>query len=273
MRLTPVLKELKKRIAEEHVFDMSAQLAYYILMSIFPFLLLAVTVLGFLPFTSSDILAMIQPYAPPSTYELLESNLAVILDERREGVLSLSLVITIYLASVVFQSIIRIMDNAYRVHKERPFWMQVLLGIFLMFGLLGALVISLMLPIFGKVLGQYAFRMFGLTAWFYEVWTWIRWVLSSLVIFMVFLCLYKFTPNTHVTFGQALPGALFAMAGWQASSLAFSFYVSLNNYSLVYGNLGGIIVLVGWFYLSSMVLILGGLLNAAICKTKEQIES
>jgi membrane protein len=63
------------------------------------------------------------------------------------------------------------------------------------------------------------------------------------------------------------------MAGWQASSLAFSFYVSLNNYSLVYGNLGGIIVLVGWFYLSSMVLILGGLLNAAICKTKEQIES
>ncbi|MFC7443260.1 YihY/virulence factor BrkB family protein [Laceyella putida] len=273
MRLVLIMKELKKRWVEERVFDLSAQLAYYILMSIFPFLLLAVTVLGFLPFTSADILVMIKPYAPPTTFELLESNLAAILDERREGIFSLSLVITVYLASVVFQSIIRILDNAYNVHKERSFWMQALLGIFLMFGLLGALVLSLMLPVFGKVLGHYVFQMFGVTEWFYEVWTWIRWLLSSLVIFVVFWCLYKYTPNTKVTFGQALPGAIFVMVGWQLGSLGFSYYVSFDNYSLVYGNLGAIIILVGWFYLSSMVLILGGLLNAVICKVKNQTES
>lgn len=272
MKFILIIKEIKKRWIEERVYDLAAQLAYYILMSIFPFLLLAVTGLGFLPFNSTDILSMIRPYAPPSTYELLESNLKVILDDQQKGILSISLLITIYLASVAFQSIIRILDNAYHVHKERPFWMQVLLGIFMMFGLLGALLVSLLLPVFGKVLGHYLFQLFGVSDWFYDVWAWIRWLLSSLVIFAVFLCLYKYTPNTKVTFGQALPGAIFVTISWQLSSLGFSYYVSLGNYSSVYGNLGAIIILVGWFYLSSMVLILGGLLNAVISEVNKRSE-
>ncbi|MBA4493613.1 YihY/virulence factor BrkB family protein [Paenactinomyces guangxiensis] len=268
MRLFSVIKELKTRITDDGVFDLAAQLAYYFLLSLFPFLMLAVTLLGFLPVSSQNILEMIRPYAPPTTYELIKTNLSVIMGEQRNSVLSISAVVTVYLASVGFQSIIRILDDAYLVKEDRPFWKEVVLGFFLMFGLLFGLVISLVLPVFGKIIGIHFFQVFGLTHWFYQIWNWARWLLSTLVLFSVFLSLYKFAPNTKVTFKQALPGALFATVGWQLSSLCFSYYVSINNYSLIYGNLGAIIILVGWFYLTALILILGGLINATLCKYK-----
>lgn len=262
------VKEFKTRVVEDHVFDMSAQLAFYFLMSLFPFLLLAVTLLGFLPYSSDNVLEIVRPYAPPSTYELIESNLEVILDERRSGILSFSFIATTYLASAGFHSIIRILNNAYQVKNDRPFWKEIILGFFLMLGLLMGLVISLILPVFGKLIGEYVFQLMGLANWFSEMWNWIRWLLSSFVLFLVFLSLYKFAPNTNITLRQALPGSFFATVGWQLSSWGFSYYVSLNNYSLIYGNLGGIIILVGWFYLSALILILGGLTNATMCKLR-----
>ncbi|SEN71824.1 YihY/virulence factor BrkB family protein [Lihuaxuella thermophila] len=270
MVIFPFIKELKRRAVEGRLFDLSAQLAYYLLMSLFPFLLLTVTLLGFLPVSSQSVLDMIRPYAPPATYELLKDNLAVILDEQRSGVLSFSVVVTVYLSFVVFLSLIRIMDEAYQVKEDRPFWKEAVLGLFLMFGLLVALVISLMLPVFGQVIAENVFQLFGATSGFYEVWNWIRWLFSSFILFLVFLSLYKFAPNTKVKLRQALPGAVFATLGWQFGSLGFSYYVSLDNYTLIYGNLGAIIILVGWFYLSSLILILGGLINAVLCKLRAE---
>jgi membrane protein len=252
----------------DRIFDFSAQLAYYFLMSIFPFLLLVVTLVAYLPFTNNDILELIRPYAPLSTYELIETNLAVILAHRSSSLLSISLLITVYLSSVGFQSIIRILDNAYRVQGNRPFWQEAILGFFLMLGLLIALVSSLVLPVFGRMISQFVFQWLGMTQWFYDVWNWVRWLLSSAILLFAFLSLYRFAPNTKVTFKQALPGAIFAMLGWQISSLAFSYYVSLNNYTHLYGNLGAIIILVGWFYWTAFILILGALLNASLCKVK-----
>ncbi|MGA9175180.1 MAG: YihY/virulence factor BrkB family protein [Thermoactinomyces sp.] len=263
------LRILRKRIWEDGIFDLAAQLAYYFLMSLFPFLLLAVTMLGFLPFRSENILSMIKPYAPASTYELVASNLTSILDQQNSGIFSVSLIVTIYLASVAFRSIIRILDNAYRVHVERPFWSQFIIGFFLMFGLLIALIVSFTLPIFGKILGEFIFSLFGIKKWFWEFWVWVRWLLSTFVLFSVFWNLYKWAPQIRVSFTQALPGAVFATLGWQISSYGFSFYVSINqNYSHIYGNLGAIIILVGWFYLSAIVLVLGGLINATWYQVK-----
>ncbi|MBA4542175.1 MULTISPECIES: YihY/virulence factor BrkB family protein [Thermoactinomyces] len=263
------LKILRKRIWEDGIFDLAAQLAYYFLMSLFPFLLLAVTMLGFLPFRSDNILGMIKPYAPAGTYQLIASNLTSILDQQNSGIFSVSLIVTIYLASVAFRSIIRILDNAYRVHVERTFWSEFIIGFFLMFSLLVALIVSLTLPIFGKILGEFVFSLFGVEKWFLEFWVWVRWLLSTLVLFSVFWNLYKWAPHIRVSFRQALPGAVFATLGWQISSYGFSFYVSINqNYSHIYGNLGAIIVLVGWFYLSAVVLVLGGLINATWYQVK-----
>lgn len=263
-----VLRELKDRIWKDRIFDQSAQLAYYFLLSLFPFLLLVFTLLGYLPIHSDELLGYIRPYAPAETYQLIKSNLQTILDEKHGHALSISFISTIYLASLSFHSMVRILDHAYRVHGHRTIWKELLLGFFLMFGLLFAIVISLILPIFGQVIGNQFVFLFGIGSYFLDWWNILRWLFSSVVLFFFFLCLYIFAPGTKVTFFQALPGSLFATIGWQLSSLAFSQYVLLADYSQLYGNLGGIIILVGWFYLSAMILILGGQLNAIICKLK-----
>lgn len=262
--------EVKKRIIEDEVFDLAAQLAYFFLMSLFPFLLLTVTLLGYLPFSSEDIFNLVKHVAPPDTYEMIQNNLSVILDGNKGGVLSFSLITTLYLASVAFRSIIHIMDDAYRVEEDRSLWIETLLGLFLMFGLLVAIILSLFLSLFGKVVGEWVFEIVGVGHWFTEIWYWMRWAISSFFIFFALLSLYKFAPNTKISFRQALPGAIFATVGWQIFSLVFSYYVSFTNYNLIYGNLGAMMVLVGWFYLSALVLILGGQMNAILCTLQKR---
>lgn len=256
---------LKDRYLEDRVGDLAAQLAYYLLLSLFPFLLLAVTLMGYLPYSSRDVLEMIHPYAPPSTYDLIRSNLGIILDEKNGKILSFSLIATLYLASQVFHSIIRILNNAYHVKYERPFWKQIIVGFILMFGILFGLVITLFVSVFGDLIGKTFFTWFGATKVFLEVWSLLRWLIVSTMLFFIFLILYVLAPHTKVGFRNAFPGALAATLGWQIISYGFSLYVSsFANYTVVYGNLGALMILLGWFYLSAMILILGGMLNAAI---------
>jgi membrane protein len=261
--LVSLFKSLFTQLRDNRVFDMAAQLSYYILLSFFPFLLLAVTLLGYLPYSSENVLSVIKPVIPSNTYHLLENNLVSILDEKNGGILSFSIISTVYLASLAFQSIIRSLDQAYQVKNNRRFWKEALLGFFLMSGLLVGLLISLAIMVFGQLLSSYFLGDLAIVSWFVYLWIFVRWFISSFLLFLVLLSLYMFAPNTKVTLLDALPGAIFATLGWQLSSYGFSYYASFNNYSLVYGNLGGIIVLTGWFYLSALILILGGHINAA----------
>jgi membrane protein len=266
--LVHVLKIIIYRLRNNQVFDIAAQLSYYILLSFFPFLLLAVTLIGYLPYSSENVLSVLKPVIPSSTYHLIENNLVSILDEQNGGLLSFSIISSIYTASLAFQSIIRSLDLAYQVKKNRSFWKGALLGFFLMSGLLAGLLVSLGLSVFGQLLASYFLGKIALDAWFVHLWVYVRWFISSALVFLVLLSVYIMAPHTKVTFVQALPGAIFATIGWQLSSLAFSYYASFNNYSLLYGNLGGIIILTGWFYISSLVLIVGGHINASCSEEK-----
>ncbi|RAL27057.1 YihY/virulence factor BrkB family protein [Thermoflavimicrobium daqui] len=267
--ITRFLREFIDRFIQDRVLDLAAQLAYYFLLSLFPFLFLVFNTMGYLPFSSEQILDLIHPYAPPSTYELIKSNLVQILDVKNGRALSLSVLASLYLASLAFQSIIRALNRAYRVKQTRSVWADIVLGLFLMFGLFVALIFSLLLPIIGQIIGEFSVYLFGLDPTYF-IWNTIHWLISSLVIWLVFLCLYIFAPNTKVRFYQALPGAIFATLGWQISSFGFSYYVSINNYTLLYGNLGGIMILVGWFYVSAFVLIIGGQINAILCQLSKK---
>lgn len=262
-----VVMTITDRYFEDQIGDLAAQLAYYLLLSLFPFLLLAVTIIGYFPISGAELLETIQPYAPPSTYELIRSNLHIITSQKSGKVLSISLIATIYIASLVFHSIIRILNNAYQVKRDRPFLKQLLVGFFLMVGILIGLMVSLAVSVFGDLLANTLFPWFGATPGFIELWLLLRWLVGSLILFVIFYSLYIFAPHTHVGFRRAIPGALFATLGWQVSSYFFGVYVSqFGNYTMVYGNLGGLMILLGWFYLSALILILGGMINATLCQ-------
>ncbi len=262
-------KQLFRRINAADVFGLSAQLAYFFLLSLFPFLLFLITLLGYMPIDEQAVIVFIERYAPAETKELINTNINQLVNEQNGKLLSLSVIGTIWSASNGVNAIIKAFNKAYEVDEDRTFIVSRLIAIALTVAMVAVICIALALPIFGEMIGVYVFSLFGLTENFVHIWNMLRWVISSVVFFIVLLTLYKLAPNKRILLRNAMWGAMFATVGWQLVSLAFSNYVNtIGNYSATYGSLGAVIILMVWFYISGIIIITGGVINAAVRKMR-----
>lgn len=258
-------KQLFKKIVEVDVFGMSAQLAYFFLLSLFPFLLFLVTLLAYLPLNPDDLISFISLYAPEEIMMLIDTNINQLTNEQNGGLLSIGVIGTIWSASAGINSIMKAFNGAYEVDEDRSFITARLIAIVLTIAMVVVICIAFLLPIFGKSIGVFLFSFLGWSSSFLHLWGTFRWVVSSVVFLIVLLALYKLAPNHRVLFKDAIWGAIFATVGWQLVSLAFSFYVSnIGNYSATYGSLGTVITLMIWFYISGIIIITGGVINATL---------
>lgn len=262
-------KQLYQRMIKIDLFGLAAQLAYFFLLSLFPFLLFLVTLVGYLPMDELAVLDIISSYAPPQIEELISTNVTNLINQQNGGLLSFGIIATLWASSNGVNALMRGFNYAYEVDENRSFIVSRLIAIILTIAMIGIIIIALLLPIFGKLVGSYLFSFIGLSEGFIHVWEALRWVVSSVVFFIVFLSLYKLAPNKRIYLKNAVPGALFATVAWQLVSLGFSYYVSnIGNYSATYGSLGTVIALMIWFYLSGIIILTGGLINAVIRKNK-----
>ncbi|WP_409972171.1 YihY/virulence factor BrkB family protein [Bacillus sp. Bva_UNVM-123] len=255
---------------EDDLFGLAAQLAYYFLLSLFPLLLFLVTLLPYLPITETDILAVVKDFAPQGAFEFIESNLHE-LTTKNIQLLSFGIIATIWSASNGINAIVRAFNKAYEVQESRSFLVARGMAILFTFAMLFVMIIALLLPVFGKIIGVYLFSKFGLSDDFLALWNTLRWLVSSIILFIVFTGLYWIAPNKRLSCISIIPGALFATIGWELSSLAFSYYVTnFGNYSATYGSIGAIIVLLIWIYLTGIIIIIGGEINALHSKIKDE---
>ncbi|MRX73359.1 YihY family inner membrane protein [Bacillus lacus] len=261
------LAELMKRFFNDDVTGMSAELAYFFLLSLFPFLIFLITLFGFLPLSEEDVLSFLAQYAPEGTMLMIENILSQVLNTQNGGLLSFGILATIWSASNGIHSIVRALNKAFEVSESRSFFAARGISILLTFAMVFVIIVALLLPVFGHEIGLFIFSLFGFSELFFHLWNAIRWVLSALILFVVFAALYLFAPNKHLLLKHVLPGAAFSTIGWIAASAIFSYFVtSFANFSAMYGSIGGIIILMIWFYITGMMIILGGELNAAFYK-------
>lgn len=266
------LKQLISRFKDHQVPDLAALLSFYFLLALFPFLIFTFSLLAYLPISTADLLLLIGQYAPIELMHLIEDNLRSVLDVKRGGLLSFSIIATLWSASNGSYAIIRALNRAYDVEENRSFIKARVVAFILTFAMIFAIVVALMLPVFGKAIGLFMFSYVGLSETFLMLWNVLRWLISFGVIVTVFAFLYYFSPNKKIGSEEVWIGAIFATIGWQMVSLAFSFYVNnFGDYTATYGSIGGIIVLMLWLFLSGMILILGGEVNATIKNLKEKM--
>ncbi|WP_058306066.1 YihY/virulence factor BrkB family protein [Gracilibacillus massiliensis] len=259
------LKRLFERITSDEVPGLAAQLSYFFLLSLFPFMIFLVTLVGYLPFDNIDVMNFVSTYAPDEIMTLLTDNLTQIMNNRNGGLLSIGIIGTLWSASNGINALIRSFNKAYNIDEERSFIVTRGISIVLTIAMLLVILIAFLLPIFGRMIGVYLFSFFGLSAGFLDLWNALRWVISSVIFFIVLVTLYRLAPSKKVYFKHVYIGAIFATVFWQLTSLAFSYYVSsMGNYSATYGSLGGVIILMIWFYLSGIIIITGGEINAEI---------
>lgn len=257
-------KAFLRRVTEDEVFGMSAQLAYYFLLSLFPFLIFALALLSYIGITSDQVLDLVKDYAPEDAFNLIENNLPDILDVRHGFLLSFGILATLWSASNAINAIIRGLNRAYKVKESRNFFLARGMAVLLTVGMIVVIIVALILPVFGDVIGNFIFSHIRLEeSNFQGLWYLLRWLISFLLIVFVFSCLYFFAPNKRLNMKDAVIGAVIAAVGWQVASLGFSYYVgNFGAYSATYGSIGGIIILMIWFYITAMIILMGGEINA-----------
>ena len=258
-------KELFKRIKDVDVTGLGAQLAFFFLLSIFPLLIFLVTLLPYLNLSEEQIYNFIEEVAPGEIYAVIENTLNEILSEQNGGLLSFGILATIWSASLGMNALIKSLNLSYGVEENRSMLiargMSILTTILMIFILLVALV----LPIFGQQIGLFFFTFLGLEEGFLAIWNALRFTIPPLIIFAVCSVIFWVAPNIKLNFKSVLAGAAFTAIGWLAVSFGFSVYVNnFANYSAAYGSIGGMIMLMLWLYLSAMLLMIGGQINAVM---------
>ncbi len=259
------IRQLYIRFQDDNVSALSAQLAFYLLLALFPFLLFLLNLLSFTAIPSSALLSNVAGFLPGEVGELLRSTVNEILNSKSTGLLSVGAVVTIWSASRGISAVSYALNKAYDKTEDRPFWKVA--GIMIVFTLAIAIMVlaALLFLIFGQVLARDIFSCLDGAEAFTKLWRVLRYVVPLVMMLLLFSLLYKFVPNCRLKFKYVLPGAVIASFGWAAASLVFSFYINgFSSYTRIYGSIGGIIILLLWLYLSSMIVMLGGEVNAAL---------
>ena len=259
------LKELFKRINDIDVTGLGAQLAFFFLLSIFPLLIFMITLLPYLNISEDQIYSLLEEVAPGEIYTIIQETLKEILTNQNGGLLSFGIIATIWSASLGMNALIKSLNFSYGVEENRSLLIARGMSIVSTILMIFILIVALVLPIFGRQVGLFIFTFLGLEQGFLEVWGAIRFTIPPLIIFVVCAVIYWIAPNIRLDVKSVIAGAGFTAVGWILVSYVFSIYINnFGNFSATYGSIGGIIMLMLWLYLSAMLLLVGGQINAVM---------
>jgi membrane protein len=240
---------------------------FQVLFSLFPFVILFMALLGFLEL--SNVFDWLRRQSEVFLLRDTAPQMNSIIDQlqqRRHGMLSFGLVFATWASSSAMRSMMNALNVVYGVSEGRPLWKRYLLSIIttLVVGIMLATAVTLLLvrPAAMVTVAEHL----GLTHWWAGLWTWwLRWPVIVLALTATVTVVYWAAPDVEQRFQFVTPGAFLAVLAWFAASLAFDFYVrNIGNYDRVYGSVGTAVVLLLYFFISSLILLFGAELNAAL---------
>lgn len=263
------IDQLLYRIGDDEVVAIGAQLTFFLILSVFPFIIVFLNIISYTPLVSEDVLLRITQYFPLEVEKLINGFALEITRTSSEGLLSIAVFLGLWTASSGISAVMRALNKAYDTDVKRPFYKSKLLSIFFTILLLFSLTLVFLTLVFGEVIGNNIFSYFGLAEIFLKLWSIFRLLIPIVYLVLVFTTFYRFAPFTknsnNVKLRNSIPGALFTTLGWLVTSTIFSFYVNnFGRYTITYGSIGGIIILLIWLYLSSVIIVVGGEINATL---------
>ncbi|WP_019379296.1 YihY/virulence factor BrkB family protein [Virgibacillus halodenitrificans] len=255
-------KSFIARFQEDNVPLLAAAQAYYYLLAIVPLLIVCFTIIPYFNIDPNTAVSFLEKNLPSEISSILQENIISIVDTPRGGLLTFGIIGALWSSSAGINAFIKATNEAYEVEETRNFIVVRLLALGLTLGMILALGVAILLPVFGSVILNFLESILGLSAAMSLLFQVLRWAVSIIVITLILAMLYRFAPNKKLPFKHVMPGAMTASILWLLVSLGFSFYVSnFGSYSATYGSLGGIIILMIWFFLTGLILMVGAIVN------------
>jgi membrane protein len=257
------LRDLVREIGEDHLLDYAGSVAFSAFLAIFPFLLFAVALAGLIvnPAALDSLINQVRGVAPDQVTQILNDRLHALVDGTRTSLLTLGAVGAIWASSGAVAALMTALNSAYDVPETRPFWKTraIALG-----WTLAAAVLVILASVIAIAAPHVAAWIGGPVKIVISV---LRWPVAVALMLLVIACLYHFLPDVDEPFRLISPGSVIAVLGWVLASIGFSQYVShFGRYEVVYGALGSVIVLLLWMWLSSLVILIGGEINAILAQ-------
>jgi membrane protein len=266
-RWSELAKQTVAEINRDNVLGLAAQLAFYFFLALFPALLFLVALLGYLPIDNllAELLAALGSVAPDDAVALLRRQLDQLANGGSGGLVTIGIGGAVWSSSAAMVAIIDALNRAYDVEEWRSWWKRRGLAVLLTLALALFIVLAMLLVLAGPDVAGWLARRAGFGPAFDSAWRVARWPLMIFLIVLGVDLVYHFAPNRRRAWAWLTPGSLLATALWLASSFGFKFYVSrFGSYNVAYGAIGGVIVLLLWFYVSAFAILVGAEINGLI---------
>ncbi len=259
---------LVERYFKDGVAHAAAELAFFLLFSLFPLIMVLNSLLGLADLSEVTILHATQ-FLPEDIQQIIVNYMTFLGSNDSVRPLILGSGLTLYFLSRAVRSIMYSMRRIYHSSAAHTLIQNVLVSLILT----GGLLLLLGASIFVIVVGQEFLRL--VMRWFPMIYTGLLMIQylgypAAIVIALVFLILlYRLVPPTRVSWRAALPGACTSLMGWIVLTRCFAYYVDhMGRYNILYGSIGALIVLMLWLYLTSTTLIMGGVLNHVLVESR-----
>ena len=261
--LKDIARRLYEKISDDDILGNAAQVAFYFSFAIFPLLLFLTTLFGLILSNKEDLqdqlYLMLSQVMPPSAYELVKKTLDEVTSNATTGKLTIGIVITLWSAATGIDNTRGTLNEVYNLRETRSWVRAKLTSLLLTIGLGVLILITLGFIVYGS---QFLDSILPIdSTYILEAMQWIA-VLALLL--FTFGLIYNFAPN-HDPFRWKwiTPGAVIGVILWLLFSGVFRLYLQyFDSYAATYGSLGAMIILMLWLYLTALVILIGGAINA-----------
>ena len=264
--------------ATDTTTGLAAQMAYLLLFALAPGLLFLWHLLGLFgtdPAKLHGMFVLLKSFMPPDqkVQDILDTAVSSVVVTGSSGILAnAGIILGIYFGTVFIATISRALSETHGVREDRHWWSKYIISFFMLFWFGITILFCFNAMVFGEKLAGIAEVNFQLAV---PLQRWIAYLnlpFIAIALIGLALALYLLTPENYLTVRQALPGAIFFSIGWILATKLFQIYVArYDRYNPTYLALASIIVLLTWMYLTCLLLLLGGKLNAILRRERERV--
>lgn len=261
---------------DHNIARRAAALAYYFLFALFPMLIFVSNLLGVLNLDVHSITEALRRILPRDVVELIGSYFDHVADNSSQVLLWFSLVFTVWFPMRAVGGLMDDVRQAYHLGKPKKLFFYTLRQVLFTLVFLLLIILTFLLSMFGRraissITSWLGAETINIPAALLTAWQYIRFILVAVLMFVVLGLLYLVAQDKRQSPFLVLPGVLLALTGWLLVSIGFSAYVeNFGNYSVIYGTLGAVIVLLVWMYMTAFMLILGAEWNAATLSVRTE---
>lgn len=261
--INKMCEKILKNIEKDHINASAAQCAYYVILSFIPFVILLLTLIQYTSIQPNQLFNIISKVIPDNMNEIV---LGVIMEvySKSIGTISISLIFTLFSADRGLYTLTKGLHIVYKfnTNEEKSFIYLKLMSLLKTITFIVIMAVGLVLLVFGSSIISTIQERFGLLREYTIIYKILTYIIAIIIIFLVFLCIYKFIPGHKITFKSQIRGAIFGSIALNVVSFVFSRYLDIfKGFSITYGSLTTLMLIMMWTYACFYVIFLGAEIN------------